>query len=150
MKTALIAMISKRNNGKELIGEKGTESERAALISILNEKNAPVIDDSSTKDDKGSSEDPRNALVSMLNKQKIGTAHKSLEGENNQSNESHKPSDGEPPLKKDPKYEKYFKMLKMVKKYFETYILIFMIIYSCYCSLNTGLANGCCSECYKT
>ena len=60
--------------------------------------------------------------------------------------------DDGPPLKEDPQYQKYFKMLKMVRN--TLFPCLFTIIYSSpYLSSTSkylGFANGSCPECSST
>jgi hypothetical protein len=55
-----------------------------------------------------------------------------------------------PPLKDDPKYVKFFKMLKMVSAmlFYNAYNVPTLSYICLYLLINTGTARGCCQKCF--
>jgi hypothetical protein len=115
-KAALNAMFAKRSAPAE-----SNETEQYNNVGGDEVQQEPSNIEASRQiaDQSQKSPHPRNALTAMLKKQKSEDVGEPLNGTTNQSTSPDNEvkstaADKEPPLNKDPKYEKYFRMLKMV------------------------------------
>jgi hypothetical protein len=111
-RAALMAMISKRNaTSSEGPQDKADKTPRAA--NPITKSSMPAVEHPEE------TPDPRKALSATLKNQTDKESGELPPGLNNQSKSTElekqpTPADSEPPLNRDPKYEKYFRMLKMV------------------------------------
>ena len=110
--------VVKKEEAKEVAQD---ADPRGALMAMLNKRaNPPSASASKPAVDNGDDEeqqsDPRNALSAMLLKKQGGGGGASPVApsvKNESRSQPPQSSDGRPALKNDPKYEKYFKMLKV-------------------------------------
>ena len=132
-RAALMSMLNKRSPPTPAVDESKTKAEetkdpRAALMSMLNKRSPPIpADEPENKADDQESEtkeaDPRAALMSMISKrappqpteESKSAAPQSSSTDTTTADKASAGKDEVLTIRNDPRFTKYFKMLKMVR-----------------------------------